>query len=192
MAQVEIEFKNLLTKTEFERLLSSYSFASPFQQTNYYFDTPDQQLKQHHCGLRIRRFADHAEQTLKQPTEKVDPSQHQLIETTDVLTLAQARTKEIQPHGEVAAALKTRGLNVTDLQLFAEATTTRRIASLAEGELTLDQTTYPNGHVDYELELETSQPQLAQTFYQRLLQRFQIPPRKVTNKIQRAVTNHIN
>ena len=104
--------------------------------------------------------------------------------------MAQAGTKQIQPDGAVATALNDRQISLSDLQIFAEATTIRRIAELDVGELTLDQTTYPNGRIDYELELETKQPELAQQFYQTLLQRDQIPQRAVTNKISRAVTNH--
>ena len=61
MVSLEVEFKNLLTSVEFTRIESQFAFAPPFKQTNYYFDTPDQKLQQHHCGLRIRIYMDHAE-----------------------------------------------------------------------------------------------------------------------------------
>lgn len=189
MADLEIELKTLITKTEYQQIQNHFEFKEPFSQTNYYFDTPDQQLYQQHCGLRLRIFTDHAEQTLKIPTQKKTPINHQLLEISDRLTLDFAQHKTLLTTGQVADALAKRQINMNQLQIFATATTLRRIAKLAVGDLILDQTTYPNGSCDYELELETTTPQAAQSFFTDLLQQFQITASPVTNKVARAVQN---
>lgn len=67
--ELEIEYKNLLTKTEYDRIMTEFQLnhENPFTQTNYYFDTTDFQLKAHHSALRIRTRPDqsYAEMTLK-------------------------------------------------------------------------------------------------------------------------------
>ena len=45
--EIEIEFKNLLTKAQYEQLLEVFSISASqiHRQVNHYFDTPDQHLK---------------------------------------------------------------------------------------------------------------------------------------------------
>lgn len=62
---LEIEYKTLLTKSEYKRLLTDFSDVSPILQTNHYIDTPDLDMKNHRFSLRIRTFEDSAELTLK-------------------------------------------------------------------------------------------------------------------------------
>ena len=84
--QVEIEFKTLLTREEYQRVFAFYQLdRSAFHtQTNLYFDTLDHQLKQKKFGLRIRTTEDKAELTLKSPLKEG------LLETTDILSLDEA------------------------------------------------------------------------------------------------------
>ncbi|WP_309297197.1 CYTH domain-containing protein [Lapidilactobacillus luobeiensis] len=192
IAALEIEFKNLVTAAEYQRLVAAYPFAPAFSQKNYYFDTADQQLRQQHCGLRIRIFARSAEQTLKVPATIKTAAGHELVEITDPLPLAMAESlvhqQKIKVASQVSAALSQRQIDPAQLHCFAQGTTQRRIATLAAGLLTLDQTDYPNGQTDYELELETKHVAQATTFYQDLLTRFQIPQRPVVNKVMRAIS----
>lgn len=69
MTNLEIEYKTLLTKDEYNRLLAKMSHIQPVTQTNYYIDTPNFDLKKHKMSLRIRTLADKAEMTLKVPEE---------------------------------------------------------------------------------------------------------------------------
>lgn len=191
MATLEIELKNLLTADQFRQIKQQFEFARAFTQTNYYFDTPDQQLYQQHCGLRIRIFNDYAEQTLKVPTAQATANQHELLEITDRLPQELATKQQLLKTGEVTAALAQRQISLAQLKVFAAATTTRQIATLNVGKLTLDQTNYPNGHQDYELELETTTPREAQEFFVELLQQHQISRAPVINKVARAVQNQL-
>ncbi|RKJ60851.1 CYTH domain-containing protein, partial [Butyricicoccus sp. 1XD8-22] len=54
--EIEIEFKNLLTKEQYEMLLKEFKIddSKIIRQTNHYFDTPEWHLKTLHAGLRIR------------------------------------------------------------------------------------------------------------------------------------------
>lgn len=192
MTSVEVEFKNLLHQHEFQQIKAAYPFAPSFLQANYYYDTAAHQLHQQHCGLRIRIYQDHAEQTLKVPATITTAAHHELVEITDPLTVGQARaltaTQTIATTGQVAAALQERKLPTTTLQIIAQGVTQRRIALLPAGQLTLDQTTYPNGQQDFELELETTEIAVAEPFYHQLLQRFSVPQRPVVNKVMRAIS----
>ena len=191
MAALEIELKNLITANQFEQIKQHFKFGTVFTQTNYYFDTPDQQLHQQHCGLRIRIFKDYAEQTLKIPTPTTTTSPHELVEITERLPQALATQQQLLQTGSVASALLQRNIPLEQLNVFAAATTKRQTVVLDVGELTLDHTIYPNGHEDYEIELETTTPTAAQDFFIALLQQFQIPQSPVTNKVARAAQNQI-
>ena len=67
--ELEIEFKNMLTKEEYMRLLKDFSAFHnwPKTQHNHYFDTPDFQLKHKLGALRIRNKQGRFECTLKIP-----------------------------------------------------------------------------------------------------------------------------
>lgn len=187
---LEIEYKNLLSEAEYEIIQAAFVFQTPFVQTNLYYDTVGRQFKAAKLGLRIRTFADHAEQTLKIP----NGPDHRLMEITDPLTLAQAKAltaeASILVPSQVADALTQRHYEPNALLIIGQAQTTRALCQLPVGLLTLDQTVYQDQTRDYELELEVqnaAQPENSPAFWQRLLTQHHIETRPVTNKIQRAV-----
>ncbi len=54
--EIEIEYKNLLTKDEFNSLLSNLSFPRKGQvQINYYFETADLALRNKLSALKIKK-----------------------------------------------------------------------------------------------------------------------------------------
>lgn len=55
MKDCNVEFKTLLTKTEYTRLYKKYSDKPSNLQINYYFDTPRFTLKASDIGLRVRK-----------------------------------------------------------------------------------------------------------------------------------------
>ncbi|HES5871282.1 TPA: CYTH domain-containing protein, partial [Streptococcus pyogenes] len=63
MTNLEIEYKTLLTKNEYNRLLFQMKHVTPVTQTNYYIDTKAFDLKANKMSLRIRTFANSAELT---------------------------------------------------------------------------------------------------------------------------------
>lgn len=65
MTHLEIEYKTLLTKDEFNRLNNQFSHVAPVTQTNYYFDSENFDMKANRMSLRIRTLPNRAEITLK-------------------------------------------------------------------------------------------------------------------------------
>ena len=51
---LEVEFKSLLTKEEYERLISKFEGSRSDLQTNLYFDTSRFSLKAIDCSFRVR------------------------------------------------------------------------------------------------------------------------------------------
>lgn len=62
--ELEVEFKTLLTKSEYTKLAKLYADKPSNLQINYYFDTPRFTLKASDIGLRVRK-RDKYELTLK-------------------------------------------------------------------------------------------------------------------------------
>lgn len=190
---LEVEYKNLLTITEFQSILKQFPFQAYFQQKNSYYDTPKQALKLAGVGLRIRIFQTYGEQTLKVPIEATD---HHLIEITDRLTLQQAQgfsqAQTILVPSSVADKLATLNIDLADLEIIGQATTTRHICHIPAGILTLDQTNYPDKKIDYELELELESKNSglqSAAYFTSLLRKNKITKRPVTNKVARAVAH---
>src|SRR5699024_11542022 len=64
--EIEIEYKTLLTKNEYNILLNALPFSSEtIMQTNHYFETDDFKIERHHSALRIRNKGQRYTLTLK-------------------------------------------------------------------------------------------------------------------------------
>lgn len=186
--EIEIEFKSMLTKSEYEELLRHYQIKDNqfVIQTNLYFDTADFRLKQQGMGLRIRRFADKAEATLKVP-QKVG-----LLEVTDTLPLnkvdqAVEKKQFISQAVHILERLAEINVSLSDLHLIGKLITKRAEFMISEGKLALDESWYSNQH-DFELELEVPTADYHEADFNQLLKSFNLPYRKTQNKIVRAVT----
>lgn len=182
--QIEIEYKTLLTAEQFQAIKAKYApNQAAFVQENYYFDTPQFDLKQKHCGLRIRSTENSAECTLKTPLSEG------LLETTDKLTIQEAEewlsAKKVPNQGSVAEKLATLDISLSELQLLAQLKTARIQIVLPIGELALDESWYGDNH-DYELELEVPEANQGKQDFLSLLEEFQIDYQPAKNKIVRA------
>ncbi|WP_047982372.1 CYTH domain-containing protein [Ornithinibacillus contaminans] len=183
MAQeIEIEFKNLLTKAEYDLLLEHLPFPESGQeQINYYFETPDRKLQMNGSALRIREKNGSHQLTLKQPHEVG------LLETHDTLSHKEAM-EWINHHPIVKEAttkqLKQLNISVTDLKCYGSLTTIRREFRDKGLIYVLDHSIYHNQE-DYELELEAPNFQDGITAFEALLQNFNITKKETPNKIAR-------
>ena len=63
--QTEIEFKSLLSKSEYDMLMNHFAGNKTNEQTNHYFDTPRFSLKAADSSLRVRERDNKFELTLK-------------------------------------------------------------------------------------------------------------------------------
>lgn len=184
--EIEIEFKNLLTETEYITLLNSLfeSDEHAFTQQNIYFDTKDFVLKKHFCALRIRVKENFAEITLKTPFK----GHHKELNIT--LTPSDAE-EHIQKGSfilpvEVTTLLKGEGIDLSGTVYKTADLKTQRIErEYKECLLVLDKSWYA-GLVDYELELESQTIETGQKVFDSILEQFSLPKRPTVNKITRA------
>lgn len=176
--EIEIEFKCLLSKEQFDQLIKSFHPGPFTTQHNHYFDTPDFLLKKAGAALRIREKNGQAEMTLKEPA-KVG-----LLESTVVLSKEDvtASLSGTIPYNDVmAAARKRAGANA--FVHFGTLSTKRAELDYKDGLLVFDHSTYVNQE-DYELEYEAKDLSGKQTFL-TLLNSFNIEYKPAENKIRR-------
>jgi len=184
MQHIEIEFKNLLTKEEYERLLAHFNIepSQIIPQANHYFETPKGHLKQAMSGLRIRQIDDYFECTLKEKS-----SEHGHLETNVEITKQQAEEVLATGHfpfPEITTRLEIIGVPVDELSLFGSLQTDRAEVPYEDGLLVLDRSNYLQ-RVDYEVEYEASNEQLGAVSFQKLLEAHNIPQRQTDKKIAR-------
>ncbi|ANU10355.1 cytoplasmic protein [Planococcus antarcticus DSM 14505] len=181
--ELEIEFKNMLTKEEYRRLLKDFAVFhnGPVTQHNHYFDTSDFQLKKQRSALRIRNKNDHFECTLK------TPAAIGYYEITDQLTKEQAgRMLELKTFeaAEVSDAMQKLDVSVADLKAIGTLTTHRVEFDHLEGLLVIDHSEY-NGQEDFEVEFEVTDATAGHERFLAFLQQREIPERPANKKIAR-------
>ena len=151
--EIEIEFKNLLTKQQYEQLLQEFHISQNaiHRQTNHYFDTPNQAIRKLQSGLRIRQIGNYYECTLKEKN-----AEHAHLETTDKITAIEAQ-QMLDGKGfyaqEVAKRLALHHIPLEQLHVFGSLTTDRVEIPYKEGLLVFDHSFYLQCD-DYEVEYE--------------------------------------
>ncbi|WP_430236695.1 CYTH domain-containing protein [Neobacillus sp. SM06] len=183
MQNLEIEFKNMLTKEEYERLFEFFKLEEDaiFTQENHYFDTADFQLKRNGAALRIREKNGQYELTLKQPYKEG------LLETNELLSVQEAQqaiSRNILPSGTVQQLIEKMGIPFSILEYFGSLVTKRAEIKDSNGLLVLDYSTYLNTE-DYELEYEVENVKQGQAFFHKFLAKHGIPVRETKNKVRR-------
>ena len=182
--EIEIEYKNLLTKQEFDKLTDFFGFTKDaFKlQENHYFDTPDFQLKASGAALRIRFKNGSYVLTLKEPAKIGLLETHQQLnkEEAEGLLNSNERLKE----GTITRQLQNLGVNSDNLRFFGTLSTSRAEKNTDEGLIVLDHSRYLNKE-DYEIEVEVTHAEEGFRSFQNLLASHQIPVRKTPNKIKR-------
>jgi uncharacterized protein YjbK len=181
--EIEIEFKNLLTKEEYFSLLNYFKIdESLFTfQENHYFDTNNFALKDRQSALRIRSKQDTYTLTLKTPLEEG------LLETNQTLQKEEAEAllnDGVFPFGEVNNTLQSLGIPTKQLHYFGTLTTKRAEIEYKNGLLVFDASFYMNVE-DYELEYEVKDYDAGQKRFLSLLEERNIPTRKTENKVKR-------
>ncbi|GEK34292.1 CYTH domain-containing protein [Kurthia sibirica] len=183
--QLEIEFKNMLTKEEFQQICDFFSIEQTdfHVQKNHYFDTPDGQLRAKRCGLRIRQLPTRNELTLKEPQQGIA-----LVETTDFLcddvvtTILDGQSSILAV--DVQQRLNALQINTNDLQLLGTLSTTRAEINYKDGLLVFDYSQYACQE-DYELEYEVQHEETGKHIFENLLKEQQIPLRPADKKLAR-------
>lgn len=179
--ELEIEFKNMLTKEEYTSLLTAYKLENDIKtQTNDYFDTADFLIRENGAALRVRNKKDKFVLTLKQPADEGLLETHQPISFE---TFEAIKKSASLPEGEVLTQLQAFGIQDQLIHL-GRLTTHRAEYMLDEGLLVLDHSEYLNRE-DFELEFEVSAFEAGERAFSHLLQKHEIPKREAKNKILR-------
>lgn len=141
---LEEEFKIMLTKEQYEKLLKLYDFRE-ITQTNHYYDTSEigePEMSARHITVRVRELDGKFYLQMKLPTE-VAYARKELSEELDCLP------EEIGG----ARLSKLSGEECPDVRRLGSLKTTRNIFGFDGGEIDLDKSEY-FGKTDYELEIE--------------------------------------
>jgi uncharacterized protein YjbK len=181
--EVEIEFKNMLTKVEFDRLVDFFQVppSAFITQHNHYFDTPSFDLKEKGAALRIREKNGAFELTLKQPHP------NGLLETNEPLTKDAAEAMLTEGKfmtGEVAHELEKMNISLSTIKHFGTLSTDRAELTYKNGLLVLDHSYYLSKE-DFEIEYEVTDPVSGKQAFDKLLQQLAIPTRPTKNKVRR-------
>jgi len=182
--QIEIEFKNVLTKEQYEQLLKTFNIQQTqiHLQANHYFDTPEHHLKTLFSGLRIRQIDNYYECTLKEKS-----AEHEHLETTDVLDKQQALAM-LNNKGFFAPSVEQRlthlQIDNSKLRVFGSLETKRVELEYKGGTLVLDHSFYLQ-HEDYEVEYETNDVKQGYEIFSAFLKEHNIPVKPADKKIAR-------
>ncbi|RYL90271.1 CYTH domain-containing protein [Sporolactobacillus sp. Y61] len=181
--ELEIEFKNMLTESEFKQLCRLFDLneSSFFKQINDYFDTPTFGLRNKKSALRIRHLNGQHDFTLKQPYNGNTLETHQALSKEESDKLIQLG---IMPAGTIEQAISGSGVNVDQLVHIGELMTLRSEFPYQKGTLFLDHSYYLN-HEDFELEYEAEDDAEGRQIFSKLLKKASIPLRPSKNKILR-------
>lgn len=182
--EIEIEFKNLVTKADFNKLITIFKVdPSEFKpQYNYYFDTANFQLKIHNCALRIREKQGEYTLTLKQPNKIGLLETHQTIGRNEAKKAFQSGHL---PKGTVANQLLTSfQIDISSCRFLGSLATHRAERPHAQGILVFDHSVYLDVE-DYEIEYEVTDEQHGKREFQKLFSEYNIPIKHTDNKIKR-------
>ena len=181
--ELEIEFKNLLTEEEFQRLLAAFSITEKqfLMQENYYFDTPNFSLKDNGAALRIRTKEGAHTLTLKQPVKDGLLETHQKVTEKQAISMLNGGPLI---EGEINNIINFFDIDVSRVQYFGSLKTSRAEINYKSGILVFDHSHYLQVD-DYEIEFEVTDRQTGEIEFNELLQSFQIPKRETENKIRR-------
>lgn len=179
---LEIEYKTLLTKSEYKRLLPDFSDVSPVLQTNHYIDTPKLDLKNNRLSLRIRTFEEMAELTLKIPQEIGNQEYNQALDIQTARRLLQ----EFQlPDGEIARIISETDVPLDQLAVWGSLTTKRYEKETSIGLMALDENHYAD-QTDYELEVEVAHAQEGKILFDDFLKKKSIQFKYASSKVART------
>lgn len=180
--EIEIEFKNLLTKEEFHQLLAHFHIQQTdfHTQTNYYYDTPNNYFKDKKIGFRMRVLANRNELTIKVPEQ-----QHMMTETTQYISTAErdAILNTLSfPNVPFLEQIKDEG----DLSCIGNMQTNRAQINFKDGILFFDHSLYSQTE-DFEIEYESKDIENGERTFLHLLKTHQIPVRHTDKKIARLM-----
>jgi len=167
---LEIEAKALLTREEYNKILSSLDKKS-YVQINYYFDTKDLFLVSKKLGLRIREKNNTFELTLKIKQKEGKLEINQTLSKEKALEMLKSFNV---PHGEIRLFLEANYKEIINqISLVATLKTTRTDFEYKDSLISIDHSEYSDKE-DYEIEAESTSMKLAKENIKDFLSSFKI------------------
>ena len=190
MPEIEKEFKNLLTKEQYEAIADDYQsvFTKDVTQTNSYYDY-EGLLQQNKMALRIRivEGKETGEITLKIPQSSLEVLEYTEVLPVDILN-AYNHDKQFALPTSLQETLENKGITLQTVNQTALLTTHRLEGALSENEwLVLDESHY-NGKVDFEMEMEVRSLELGEPVFLGILAKYNIIRCQAESKIKRALS----
>ena len=190
MPEIEKEFKNLLTKEQYEAIAGDYQsvFTKDITQTNSYYDY-EGLLQQHKMALRIRivEGKETGEITLKIPQSSLEVLEYTEVLPVDILN-AYNHDKQFTLPTSLQEALENKGITLQTVNQTTLLTTHRLEGALSENEwLVLDESHY-NGKVDFEMEMEVRCLEFGEPVFLGILANYNIVRCQAESKIKRALS----
>jgi len=176
----EVEFRTLLTKEEYTKLVNKFKGMKQDVQTNHYFDTQRFSLKATDASLRVRERTE-LELTLKKKkgyniqyfSQPINQDEFNTIKETGVLLDCEL-ANEVQ---NIIGSQKVVN--------FMSLTTERIYLPYSNGILFIDKSTYL-GVTDYELEYDAKNYHSGKSEFIAIISEFGIQYKKAEKKIKRA------
>ena len=147
MENLEIEYKVMINKDGFNKVLNHFKDVPIIDQTNNYYETPNNAVTEEDLSLRIRYIKNDNSYllTLKE-TLSVGKLEHEFyVKGNDISYLP----------AEIIDILNKYNINYKDLKCIGSLRTIRREIKTEEYNLCLDENHY-NNIVDYEIECEAN------------------------------------
>lgn len=189
MAHLEKEYKNILTKKQYETLKEAYHsiFTKNITQTNQYYDD-NQQLENNRCALRIRIIEGNE---TGEVTLKIPQSEYEIVEITEKFPTTQLQEwieeKTFPLPTSIQTVLEEKNISLSQVTATATLTTHRLEGLLQPGIfLVLDENHYAN-QTDYEIEMEVDDLVEGKKIFLEILHIHNISPQKTMSKIRRAL-----
>lgn len=173
---IECEAKCLITKNEYQLILQACSVNKTIHQTNYYLDY-DNHLKNNHQALRIRVKNDNYELTLKTKTSEGNIEQTINIDASCVADI-------IHNHYMPTQLASVLNINISEINSIKTIKTTRSCIKYQDLIVELDHTDF-NGTIDYEIEIEAPNLEIANETLNQFCIEHNINPQPSMPKIAR-------
>lgn len=177
---VEVEFKTLLSKEEYERLMEQFKGNRMDLQTNHYFDTSRFSLKALDASLRVRE-RESLELTLKRKKGYII-QEFNLPITKEIFE--EIKTTGVLPEGELKNEVNNL-IGEQKINNFLSLSTLRMFFSYNNGILFIDKSHYL-GITDYELEYEAKSYHAGKKEFVQIINELGIQYRKSEKKVKRA------
>ena len=158
MENIEIEYKVMISKQDFNRLIKAYPNAELMEQINHYFETPNNDCKKNNIALRIRTVNNKNIITLKE----------RLIEGKLEHEFYCDGTSKEYLNDEIKALLDKHHVDYDELIEIGILTTYRHEFKIDDNVICFDESHY-NGVIDYEVECESDSMKHAQKMIKSIL-----------------------